>query len=366
MCSITHKLFIDDDKIDENDDRYIPERDDALTTFKNHTGPVFCGAFHPSEELIVTGGEDDRAFVWNMHTGDVVFEVTGHSDTLIASEFSYDGVYLATGDMAGQIQVFKVAQDYKKVWEFTMGDMCWMKWHFGAHVLLAGSDTGEIYVWRIPSGDCKVMQGFGAKCETAKLTPDGKKLAAGYGDGTFKVWEIRNNSIVVDIPSGHNQGHSEGVTSVAVDRDNQLFISGCEEGKVVISNISGPVATLMPNDGSVEDVLLDSPDFEIKVAATGTLNGKVTIWDVAKQSARVECEDPDRTGITRMQWGRNNTIIAGTLGGKIKIWDLRSGQLVQELLGHSEDVHDIVLNKEKTLLLSMSEDKTAKIFNLNM
>jgi angio-associated migratory cell protein len=94
---------------------------------------------------------------------------SGHGDSVIAAEFSYDGVYLATGDMAGDIQVFKVTQNYKKVWEYSMGDMGWMKWHTGANVLMAGAEAGETYIWRIPSGDCKVLQGNGSKSETASV-----------------------------------------------------------------------------------------------------------------------------------------------------------------------------------------------------
>lgn len=73
--------------------------------------------------------------------------------------------------MAGDIQVFKPKNNYKKVWEFSMGDMSWMKWHKAAYVLAAGAESGEIYIWRIPSGDCKVLLGGGEKCETAEVGP---------------------------------------------------------------------------------------------------------------------------------------------------------------------------------------------------
>lgn len=349
---------------EEPEDVYIPERDDAVLTFIKHNGPVFCAALHPTEDLAVTGGEDDKAFVWNTKTGATVFEVTGHTDSVIACEFSYDGVFVATGDMAGQIQVFKSTQDYKKVWDFTVGDMCWMKWHFGAHVLLAGADTGEIYVWRIPSGDCKVLQGFGEKCEVAKLSHDGKKIAAGYGNGAFKIWDIKTGAPTLDHAPNEATGHTSNITSISIDRDSQLIVTGSEEGKAVIFGPSGPVGTLLPDDGPVEAVLIDNPDFEVKVAATATLNGKVTIWDVGRQTARVECEDPNRTGITKLLWGKDCSLIAGTLGGVIKVWDLRSGALKFELLGHTNDIQDVLYNKQRNMLLSTSEDGTAKIFQL--
>ncbi|XP_053687683.1 angio-associated migratory cell protein isoform X2 [Sabethes cyaneus] len=356
-----------DDSVNDGDDYgdYIPERDDALLTFEKHTAPVFCGSLHPTEDLAVTGGEDDKAYVWNTTSGAVKFEVPGHSDSVIGCEFSYDGTFLATGDIAGLIQVFKVTQDFKKVWEFTMGDMCWLKWHFGAHVLLAGADSGEIYVWRIPSGDCKVLQGFGEKCDVAKLTNDGKSLAAGYGNGAFKIWDLKTSTTSLDVAPSTSSGQVSNIISMSIDRDSQLIATGSEEGKVVLFRPTGFVAMLPVEwTSSVDAIVIDNPDFEIKVAATGTLNGKVTVWDLARQSPRVECENPTEAGIMRLLWGKDCTLIGGTLGGIIRVWDLRSGRLIYDLLGHRKDILDLSYDKARNLVLSTSEDGTAKIFKL--
>lgn len=48
-----------------------------------------------------------------------------------------------------------------------------MQWHSAANVLFAGSITGEIYMWKVPSGDCKIFPGSGERVETAALLPDG-------------------------------------------------------------------------------------------------------------------------------------------------------------------------------------------------
>lgn len=130
-----------DDEIDADDPEIIQnemsaEQDDAVITFSKHNRPVFCGSLHPTLDVAVTGGEDDKAYVWSIETGDVVYEVDGHKDSIVCAQFSSDGNFLATGDLAGDIQVFKVNSNYSKVWEFSMGDMAWMHWHKSANVLL--------------------------------------------------------------------------------------------------------------------------------------------------------------------------------------------------------------------------------------
>lgn len=53
--------------------------------------PMFVGTF------AVSGGCDDRAFIWNTTTGAAVFELSGHTDSVNAVGFSSDGKYVATG-----------------------------------------------------------------------------------------------------------------------------------------------------------------------------------------------------------------------------------------------------------------------------
>lgn len=307
------------------DEEYVPPRDDAVLTFSTHEGPVFCGSFHPTQNLAVTGGEDDKAYVWSTETGNVVFAVEGHKDSVIATEFSADGNYLATGDMAGFIQVFKLSQDYKRVWEFEMGDMSWMQWHIAANVLFAGSDTGETYVWRIPSGDCKVLQGNGSKAEIGQLTADGKSLIVGYSDGCVKLWDIKSSTVIQNYEENSALGHSGSITSIAPDPDNGRFLTGSDDGKIMIANSNGPLTNLFPSAGSVEALAFSTDKDDLKVVACGTLEGKVSLWDVNRQAIRFQCQNDDPTGITKIVWGPNYTVLCATLDGSIRIFDGKSG-----------------------------------------
>lgn len=358
--------------MEEDDGNVQPERDDSIMTFSKHTNSLFCGSFNLDGSLAVTGGEDDKAIVWKVDTGDIVFEVDEHKDSVIAAEFSHDDAYLATGDMAGELRVFKVDKNYKKVWEFSMGDMSWMKWHKKANVLLAGSEVGEIYIWRIPSGDCKVLQGSGEKCEVATFTHDEKRLAAGYSDGTFKLWDIKNQQILLNIPpetpSNSNEEVEEqapSITTIDTDNDNQLIIAGSVDGKSKLIGSNGLIGVLASDASEtmpIERVLIDCPGLEFKVAVTASLSGKVTIWDVAHQSIRHVCKDEEPLGVTSLIWGKDQSIVAGTLGGAIKVWNVRNGELKFTLLGHANNIHDICYHEKRNLILTVSEDKTAKIF----
>lgn len=323
---------IDDNDVDdardlenEIDDDHRPERDDSALTFSGHDGPVFCGSLHPTEKLAVTGGEDDKAFVWSTETGDVVHVIEGHKDSVTAAEFSADGNYVATGDMAGFLQVLKLSQDYKSVWEFEMGDMSWMQWHTSANVLMAGADAGESYVWRIPSGECKVLQGNGHKSETGTLTADGKGLIIGYANGTVKLWDLKSSTVIQEIEPHSALGHTEAITSIAADPDNGRFLTGGEDGKIVLANNAGPLCNLFPSAGSVE-ALAFCTEQELKLVACGTLQGKISLWDINRQAIRMECKNDEPTGITKILWAPKFTLLCATLDGSVRAFDGRSGE----------------------------------------
>lgn len=50
----------------------------------------------------------------------------------------------------------------------------WIEWHSTATVLLAGTAVGDVWMWLIPNGDCKVMPGQGVASTCGACLSDGK------------------------------------------------------------------------------------------------------------------------------------------------------------------------------------------------
>jgi len=69
---------------------------------------IYGVAIHPEfQDIAATGGGDDRAFIWKISTGERLFELTGHTDSIIAVAFSSTGKYLATGSMDGTAKIWE-------------------------------------------------------------------------------------------------------------------------------------------------------------------------------------------------------------------------------------------------------------------
>ncbi|CAH0725964.1 unnamed protein product, partial [Brenthis ino] len=373
VVEVMEEIFDDDDMEEVEDDdemeRDIEKPEDlAVLAFDKHNnGAVFCCDFHPSGKLAVTGGEDDKAYVWSVETGEVVMECTNHKDSIIFVGFSFDGAYLATVDMGGLVQVWKCMlggnekESWPVVFEYETGDVTWGLWHFGARVVICGTDAGDIFVFKIPTGETKVLKGHNLKTECGKIFPDGVRLAVGYTDGTVKIWDLKTCAVLHQVPA---TVHENRIIALDIHPENSLLASISSDGKVVlVTSSNGKIVAQINTELDLETVSF-CPDPKLGNIALGTLNGSVTIWDTARQMIRHHCakiDDEFAAGVTRMMWV-NDQLVTGCLDGTIRIYDARSGELKFGLTGHWSAIMDLTYNKKENIFLTTSDDGTARIF----
>lgn len=59
----------------------------------------------------MTGGIDDRGYIWCTETKNVLYKCTDHTDSVIFAEFNHNDTYVATGDMNGIIQLWNLSEN---------------------------------------------------------------------------------------------------------------------------------------------------------------------------------------------------------------------------------------------------------------
>lgn len=55
--------------------------------------------------MILSGGGNDQAFLWNAETGETMGSLPRHQDSVISVGFSVDGQWAASGGMDGRVFV---------------------------------------------------------------------------------------------------------------------------------------------------------------------------------------------------------------------------------------------------------------------
>lgn len=101
--------FVDEDEepgIEQ--DRQYEFKDDSIQAFFEHKEPIYSVCFHPTNSIVVaTGGGDDKSYVWAIDSGEKLFDLGVHGDSVSSVCFNFDGSMIASGGLDGKVFVFK-------------------------------------------------------------------------------------------------------------------------------------------------------------------------------------------------------------------------------------------------------------------
>jgi WD40 repeat protein len=144
--------------------------------------------------------------------------------------------------------------------------------------LLAASGRGDAGVYLLDLAQRKLIQTLppapnGSNVYSVAWSPDGKRLAAGDGDGNVEVFDVRSGNRLAGA-----RLHTAHVYSLVWSEDGRRVVSGSEDRTVRVWDPENCNEFLRLDTPSCENhQLLWSPDGR-KIIAAGN-NGEVSIWD---------------------------------------------------------------------------------------
>ncbi|KAI7863342.1 WD40-repeat-containing domain protein [Spinellus fusiger] len=346
-----------------DDENTMELADDSVQGFFEHGEPVYSIAVHPKESSIVaSGGGDDKSYLWRADTGEKLFELSGHTDSVISVAFSVGGDYVASAGMDGKVYV----------WKSTTGEMCtsvegpdemiWIDWHPKGNILLAGASDGSLWMWAMPSGKfMNIFSGHAAPVTAGCFTPDGKRIVSVSEDMTCIVWDPKTAVAEVRLTSEDTRFHSEPITSVAVNKDSTLAITGSMDGKARLIHLHNGhiVAALENHSDSIETVAFCDI---LSLAATGSVDGTISVWDVQSHRLRHTLRHDD--AIVKVTFVRNSPyLISCSVDKNVLLWDVRTGECKKKWQGHRDTVLDVAVSSDGTTIVSASDDGHCLVFS---
>ena len=369
--------------------------DDSIHAFGGHRSPVYAVAFNPrshSQDMVATGGGDDRAFVWRvgedafMENQGKVFELTGHTDTVTSIEFTNsESSLLATGAMDGTVRVWngngngngKDTFKQLHVLDGPSESIEWISWHPRGDIILAGSRDFTAWMWNGKTGEFMAsFAGHAGSVSCGGFTPDGRAVVTcgGEGDATMKVWDPKSGVCTTSVEGAHF--HETGITCLAIHPNGLTALSGSEAGGIKLASLeNGKVLGSLDShvDGSsVERIVYlpggrpgstSSSDSNPSLVASAGMDGRLVVWDLGVLSPRVVCGHPE--GVTTLvAHPSNHMLITGALDGVVRCWDSRSGELAMAFRGHVDAVQAMDLSGDGWQILTGGEDCVARVFDI--
>eukprot|EP00128_Syssomonas_multiformis_P018394 Colp12_sorted_trinity150504_noHs@2560 len=343
---------------DQEDVRY-----DFAAGFFEHQDAVYCVALNPTNsEIGATGGGDDKGYIFKTSDGSPLFELKGHTDSVSAISFNHDGKYLATGGMDGTVLVWEVATGKKVCTLEGPDEVTWTSWHPRGNVVVAGAQDGSVWMWTVPTGSVmNVFAAHTAPVTAGKFTPDGKSVVTVSEDLSLILWDPKTAAPVMKLDGNQDQRfHQEAILALDVHPDSVLAITGAADNtaKIIHTKTGKVLTSLEAHEDAVETVAFAN---QLNLAATGGMDGKVCIWDVAAGRLRSTCTHKD--GVVRVGWQADSPIlVSSSVDRTVRIWDGRTGTQVRELQGHTSAIMDMALSKDGKTILTGGDDFAALVF----
>ncbi|BGP19627.1 hypothetical protein JCM10213_000084 [Rhodosporidiobolus nylandii] len=390
-----------DDEAQDGEGEGGEERDDAMdmldnglddsectTTLHQHPegGAVFSLSIHPQTSLLaVSGGEDNSAYIFRTDTGAQVAALSGHSDSVTCTGWSFDGGLCATGGMDGRVRVWKVRRPSSDVaweeagWELAQAlegpdEVNWIDWHPKGNVLLAGGADGTVWVWNLPRGDTMhVLAGHTSPVTCGRFTPDGKKILTASEDSTLIQWDPRSGSAEWKLTSSDARFDLPGgINTLAVNPASTVAILGGAEGGIrAVNLVKGEVLAQM--EGHEEGASVEAVAFnEIKAVGTATVqvivsvgtDGRVCTWEAA--GFRLRSTGSHEDAVTSLSFSPHTPhFLTGSADKTLKLWDYRTGACLRTLLGNRDIVHAVAVSRDGRVAVSGAEDGRVRTFRLD-
>jgi WD40 repeat protein len=402
---------MDEEKGSIEDQHELPREpivDMATITFTGHSAPVHIVAINPKiPNIAVSGGEDDKAYLWDVSNGNKIKTLEGHKDTIVAAAFSTDGTLVATGSLDCTVKVWNVSDgSLQQTLEGPTEDIEWIKWHTKGNVLLAGSSDATAWMWIASTGQCmQVFAGHESAVTCGSFTGSGKMICTGSADNTVRVWNPKTG--VCAHVFSHHQWHDAPITVLECHPSQPLLLCGSVDGTARLANIQskkvigklvhsgakpfsqvdviqGAAGVLSGGDGyndSGESSAVEAVGFSHthNFCATAGIDGFLKIWDMQSMSTRQTCKH--ESAILKLEWSKIEAqVITGAVDGNIRLWDALTGALLSTLTGHSDAILSLTIftqgqaQKEASgqgassvvasgmLVLTGSDDGSAKLF----
>lgn len=208
-----------------------------LKRLSGHADVVVSVSWRTGTDELATGALDKTAALWNAATGQRTRLLKDHADTVLAVAFSPSGEFLATASADRTAKLYRMSD--------------------GVRVAALNAHQDAIY--------------------RLAFSPDSKRLATASADKTVRIWSVKNGPM--ENPDA-TQYESEPLTACAFSPDNQ---------RLVWASASRKIKVFAANGRDYQQEFGDAPDWvsslsvsaDGKLLIAGSLDGKLTVWDLA-------------------------------------------------------------------------------------
>jgi WD40 repeat protein len=238
---------------------YMGATPQLMYNLDTETGAAYSVAFSPDNTKIVTGGDNDTVFVYNVTNGSEIMALAGHTANVLAVTYSPNGNLIGSADETGKI----------KIWNASTGALIStinahnaainaIKFSPDNVFITSCADDHMIHTFNVSTGSMTGMiHEHTSAVKQIDITSNQQYLISVSNDKTIRIFDFASGTELKVI----NDAVRGTQNTISIAQDNNRFVVGTGNGSVVlwkldevlgIKNIENNVikATIMPNPAS--------------------------------------------------------------------------------------------------------------------
>jgi WD40 repeat protein len=295
-----------------------------------HADQVYCVAYAPNGEYIVSAGKDGQIMLWD-GTGKFVKQIAQHQNPVGTVSFSADSSKIVAAGVTGQETSVYAIPSGEKFLTFTQHTNTVEASAFYQNDLIAtaGGNENDIYIWEATSGKVKThIVGQGRQLVAIGA---GKGLQVAFGNRDLSPREL-DMQVPQDFPDYTPLEQSFDFEELSLESQTPIAtefsrVQTTYQGKTVTR--TSPY-TLQMTDGAKRETIENYPQFDGVIRTyTFTPEGNIVVGS----SYSLKLYDPE-------------------------------GVKIQEFVGHTGEVTAVSVSADGRILASASTDQTMKLWNL--
>jgi WD40 repeat protein/energy-coupling factor transporter ATP-binding protein EcfA2 len=205
---------------------------------------MYDAAFSPDGKRVVTASGDDMARVWDAETGQILAELSGHTEYLLRAVFSPDGKFIVTASNDKTARIWD-AQTGKSLAELRGHTLSVDSAAFSpdGKRIVTSSDDATARVWDTATGQSlAILNGHTKFVNSSVFSPDGKFIVTAGSDNMARIWDVRTGLSLAIL-----HGHTDAVNSAAFSLDGRWIITASDDNtaQVFACDVCGSIDDLL-------------------------------------------------------------------------------------------------------------------------
>jgi WD40 repeat protein len=228
------------------------------------------------------------------------------------------------------------------------------------------------YVERLCNSERRVIDLGNSSVNALAYSPDGTWAVSGSGDPPFETSGAVTSLDIWDVSSGRRLKtlpHAKGtVYAVAASPDGKRVAAGFGNGLVMVWDVATGQSVWTRNDPGLNAMgVAFSPDGKSLAVGYGWYNngdqvGRVKVWQ-AESGKEIKTFAGPRGGVNKVAYHPDGKRLAVAGAEVVQVWDVEGARKVQDLGGHKKWVYALAYSPDGKWLATGGWDNTVKLRN---